>query len=84
MVWGCMSAKSVGWASRINGTMDTSLYLQVLEDEMQQSVDYCFDKNDKDEWFFQQDNAPCHKSQAVLKFLDDKKIRLLDLSATIS
>ena len=82
MVWGCisMSAKSVGWASRINvkGTMDTSLYLQVLEDEMQKSVDWCFDKSDKGEWFFQQDNATCHKSQAVLKFLNDKKIKLLD------
>src|SRR5687767_13019484 len=49
MIWGCMSAKGIGWAARINGTMDIKLYLQILKDEIDKSVDCCFDKNEKDE-----------------------------------
>lgn len=40
-MYGCMAAKGVGWATRINGTMDSKLYLQVLKDEMAKSINWC-------------------------------------------
>ena len=36
---GCtVSVKGIVWAARINGTMDSKLYLQVLQDEMENRV----------------------------------------------
>ena len=40
MVWGCMLWDGVGYATRIDGKMDAALYCQILEDEMQDSLEY--------------------------------------------
>jgi len=34
MMWGCMSWKGVGYATRIEGRMDADLYVSILEDEL--------------------------------------------------
>ena len=39
-------------AARINGTMDSQLYFQVLGDEMTNSIEWCFDKKEEKEWIF--------------------------------
>ena len=84
MVWGCMAAQGVGYATRINGTMDSKLYLEVLRDEMTRSIDWCFDKKDKDEWVFQQDNSSCHKSQSVYEIYSWQKNQIIRPSTTIT
>ena len=34
-MWGCMTWEGVGMACKIDGRMDTDLYLQIMEDELQ-------------------------------------------------
>ena len=40
MMWGCMTLEGVGFASKIDGRMDGDLYLQILKDELQQTLEY--------------------------------------------
>ena len=47
MIWGCMLWKGVGYATRIDGIMDSDLYVQILEDELQNSLEY-YGKNPAD------------------------------------
>ena len=61
MVWGCMTWDGVGMACRIDGKMDADLYCQILDDELQGTLDY-YDKTPSD-IIFQQDNDPKHTSK---------------------
>ena len=40
MVWGCMTWQGVGYAARIDGRMDGDLYLQILKDELLNTLQY--------------------------------------------
>ena len=40
MMWGCMTWEGVGFATKIDGRMDRDLYLQILKDELQQTLEY--------------------------------------------
>ena len=40
---------------------------------MAKSINWCFDKSDEDEWVFQQDNAPFHKSKSVYEISHRQK-----------
>ena len=67
MMWGCMTWDGVGMACRIDGEMDANLYVQILEDELQQTlVDYEFTPEDI---IFQQDNDPKHTSRKAKEWL---------------
>ena len=68
-MWGCMTWEGVGMACKIDGKMDTDLYIQILEEEYQQTLDY-YGKT-PDDIFFQQDNDPKHTSRmAKQQFVD--------------
>jgi len=60
MMWGCMLWDGIEYAT-IEGNMDAELYCAILEDELQQSLDY-HDKSSSD-IIFQQDNNPKHRSK---------------------
>ena len=67
MMWGCMTWDGVGMACKIDGKMDTNLYVQILKDELQQTlVDYGFTTEDI---IFQQDNDPKHTSRKAKVWL---------------
>ena len=34
MIWGCMTWKGVGYAAEIDGRIDSDLYLQILKDDL--------------------------------------------------
>ena len=34
MIWGCMTWEEVGYAAKIDGRMDSDLYLQILKDDL--------------------------------------------------
>ena len=40
MLWGYMTLEGVGFATKIDGRMDGNLYLQILKDEHQQTMEY--------------------------------------------
>jgi hypothetical protein len=75
MMWGCMGWDGVGYASKIDGRMDGDLYMAILEDELQQTIDY-YDKS-VDDIIFQQDNDPKHTSKKVQKWFEDHGFTVL-------
>ena len=40
MMWGCMMWEGAGYACKINGKTDADPYVQILEDELQASLEY--------------------------------------------
>jgi hypothetical protein len=54
MVWGCMLWEGPGYATRIEGKMDAELYTSILEDELQQTMEYY--GLEVEDVIFQQDN----------------------------
>jgi transposase len=75
MMWGCMTAKGVGYACRIDGRMDAQLYASILSDELIQTLQYY--ELDREEIVFQQDNDPKHTSTHARQWFDDNGIEVL-------
>lgn len=50
MIWGCMFWEGPGYATHIQGKMDADLYVSILEDKLQQSLEY-YQKNPQDTLF---------------------------------
>ena len=61
MFWGSFSHNNVGPLIRIDGYMNSSKYIEVLEDK----VKIIFHKENSILKIFQDDNAPCHSSKSV-------------------
>ena len=79
MVWGCMTAYAVGYATRIDGGLDAPLYVKILDDELQQTIDYY--QLDRQNIVFQHDNDPKHTSLLATQWLRDKAIEVLQWPA---
>ena len=75
MIWGCMTWNGVGYATKIDGRMDGDLYLQILKDELQESLQY-YGLNPPDV-IFQQDNDPKHTCKKVKEWLDEQEFRTM-------
>ena len=75
MLWGCMTWEAVGFACRIEGKMDADLYVQILEEELQQILGF-FDKYQED-IIFQQDNDPKHTSRKAKKWFKDHEFEVM-------
>ena len=67
MVWGCMSYKGVGKLVFIEETMDRFVYKKILAENLKSSCDIFGFSED---FIFQQDNDPKHKSKYVNEFFD--------------
>ena len=76
MFWGCMTAKGIGYACRIDGNMDAQLYTDILDDYLLQTIKYY--KLDRDKIIFQQDNDPKHTSKLAHKWFDENGIEVLE------
>ena len=79
MVWGCMLWEGVGFACKIDGRMDGDLYIQILEDDLQRSMEY-YDKESGD-IIFQQDNDPKHKCKKAQEWFENHDLRVLSWPA---
>ncbi|KIK78002.1 hypothetical protein PAXRUDRAFT_834765 [Paxillus rubicundulus Ve08.2h10] len=64
-----MTWEGVGVACKIDGRLDADLYVQILEDELQQPLEY-FNKSPKD-ILFQKDNDPKHTSRKAKNWFED-------------
>ena len=65
MLWGCMTERGVGYACRIDNRMDGDLYIRILGDELQSSLEYYGLEHNN--IIFQHDNASVHTTQKVKK-----------------
>lgn len=75
MFWGCMGWKGVGNGARIEGIMNKELYLEILEDNLLESIE---------EWgmeaknvIFQQDNDPKHTAKTTQAWLSNQEFRVM-------
>lgn len=75
MLWGCMTAKGVGYATRIDGGLDAELYTAILDEELLESLWY-YDLEVKN-IIFQHDNDPKHLSKKAQKWIKDNDIKVL-------
>jgi transposase len=75
-VWGCMTSQGVGYLCKIDEGLDSKLYIEILGDELKETLRYY--KLRKDSVIFQQDNDPKHTAKATQQWLKDSKYKVLD------
>jgi transposase len=75
MVWGCMMWDGPGYACKIDGRMDGDLFVSILDEDLQASLEY-YNKNAEDV-IFQQDNDPKHTCKKAKQWFQDNGIETL-------
>ena len=71
MVWGCITSKGAGYLCKIDGNMDQTLYKEIIEGELQQTIDWYH--LDEARIIFQHDNDPKHTANSIKELLNKKK-----------
>jgi transposase len=79
MVWGCMGWEGVGRLAEIEGRMDSAQYVEILDQNLSQSIEDL--EIPKDKAWFQQDNDPKHTSKLAQNWFSAKGIQVLDWPA---
>ena len=77
MVWGCMAGNGIGQFQIVDGMMNGAKYIDTLRKVMLPSAENLFE----DQFYFQDDNAPCHRAGIVIKWMTDHNIQRLDWPA---
>src|SRR6266481_926630 len=75
MVWGCMLWDGPGYACKIEGRMDGDLFIQIMDDELQESLAH-YSKSPQD-IIFQQDNGPKHTCKKAQEWFKNHGFTLL-------
>ncbi|CAB4481831.1 unnamed protein product [Rhizophagus irregularis] len=78
MVWGCFSGKGLGPLVKAGGNMKTINhhdYIQILESHLLPFINNNYNGQD---YLFQDDNAPAHTAKNVKKWIETKKIKILE------
>lgn len=77
MFWGCIGIHGPGELVEVQGGIDRHRYIQLLEDNLRQSVGNIF--GDEDEFFiFQQDNAPAHTARDTQQWFEEQDITVMN------
>ena len=79
MMWGCMTWEEVGDACKIDGKMDGDLYVQILDEELQEGIKF-YNKT-KDDIIFHQDNDPKHTCKKAKQWFQDHEYQIMDWPA---
>ena len=80
MIWGCISWDGVGRIVKINSIMDKELYISILDEDLQGSLeDVGLTLQDI---IFQQDNDPKHKAHITIEWLESHGFKVLPRPAT--
>jgi transposase len=66
-VWGCFCYYGVGSLAQITGIMDGPMYCDILENNLQASIDMYFEEGQN--VLFQQDNDPKHTSKVAKEYM---------------
>jgi Transposase/DDE superfamily endonuclease len=75
MVWGCMLWDGPGYACRIDGRMDGDLYIKILEEDLQESLNYY--GKDAGDVIFQQDNDSKHTCKKAQTWFQNHDLNVL-------
>ena len=79
MVWSCITWEGVGYLTKIDTTMDKHLYLEILKEDLWESI---HEKGfDPAQVIFQQDNDPKHKSHLVRDWLAEQPFAVMEWPA---
>ena len=79
MVWACMSWNGPGYIAKVDDTMDSTLYIQILQEDLQMSVKEW--GLAKDEFVVQHDNDPKHTAKVTKRYLES--IHLTETDETL-
>ncbi|KAI5624964.1 hypothetical protein C0J50_15440, partial [Silurus asotus] len=74
MIWGCFASAGTGKLQRVQGTMNSLQYQEILDDNVMQSVT---NLRLGRRWTFQQDNDPKHTSKSTRAWLQIKGWNIL-------
>lgn len=74
MVWACFSWWGLGPIVVVDGILNQKTYKELLEKHKEAIQQACSEDGD---FFFQQDNAPCHKTNAIKKWMEENEVRVL-------
>ena len=72
MIWGCITWHGVGTLIFIDGTVNSSKYIEILHDGFLPTA--CDHFGSADQCILQDDNAPVHRALKVTQWKDRKKI----------
>ena len=64
MIWGCFTKNKLGLLVRLEGRITANIYIDVLNNYLLPFINSLENKNN---YIFQEDNAPIHKAKAVKK-----------------
>jgi transposase len=78
-LWACITYHGVGWMCFLPEGLDADTYLEILEDELEQTIGEYFPN--RSGICFQQDGASVHRSRKVEKWFQKKKLPKLDWPA---
>ena len=74
MVWGVVTFHGVGELVLVDGNMNGEQYVQILDENLLQSVENNYGDRDYS-FFFQDDNAPAHRARVTNEWIDNNGIR---------
>ena len=74
MVWGCISCDGVGTIAKVEGRMKGSDYIRLLSKHL---LPYM--RSMGSNYIFMDDNAPCHRSKAVLNWMQSKNLKRMEV-----
>jgi hypothetical protein len=74
-IWGAIIYHGTGLHQLYEGRLNRFGYIDILENALIPSRDLYFTEND--EWYLQQDNAPCHTAYDVQDWFDENKIKVI-------
>ena len=75
MLWGCFSGKGLGPLVKVDGKMKHQDYIQILELNLLPFINNNYNRRG---YLFQDDNAPVHIAKNVKKWIETKKIKILE------
>lgn len=75
-VWGCFTAAGPGPILFYDGRLNSASYVTILSAALPQFIEDQFGDQDAD-YYFMQDNAPCHKAKATMEWFERQRIRVL-------
>ncbi|XP_034562833.1 uncharacterized protein LOC117829315 [Notolabrus celidotus] len=79
MIWGCFSKAGIGQMRLCQGRLNQATYEVILEENWLPSALTMFPNSE--DWFFQQDNAPCHTARSIKVWMKDHQIKTLSWPA---